>query len=204
MAPMRIEIVVFDGFDELDAIGPYEVLRNAAIAVDDLDVRLVGARGAGEITASHGLKLRVDEGLSGEADLVVVPGGGWNDRAPQGARAEAENGALPSRLAELHGAGARMASVCTGGMLLAAAGLTEGRPATTHHGALDELRATGADVREDARVVDDGDILTSGGVTSGLDLALHIVEREWGERLADTIAREMEFQRTRRVWPAHG
>jgi transcriptional regulator GlxA family with amidase domain len=132
-----------------------------------------------------------------------VPGGGWNDRAPQGARAEAERGDLPRRLAELHAGGARVGSVCTGGMILAAAGLTEGRPATTHRGALDDLRASGAEVVE-ARVVDDGDLITAGGVTSGIDLALHVVEREWGERLADGIASEMEFARDRRVWPVHG
>ncbi|HEX8207405.1 MAG TPA: DJ-1/PfpI family protein [Solirubrobacteraceae bacterium] len=198
---MKIEIVVFDGFDEMDAVGPYEVLRNAQTVVEDLDVRLVGAEGSGEVTGSHGMRVAVDGGLSGDADLVVVPGGGWNDRSPQGARAEAERGDLPRRLAELHAGGARLASVCTGGMLLAAAGLLGGRPATTHHGALDDLRASGADVREDARVVDDGDVITAGGVTSGIDLALHLVEREWGELLADGIAREMEFQRDRRVWP---
>ena len=197
---MRIEIVVYDGFDELDAIGPFEVLRNAATVVEDLDVRLVGADGAGTVTASHGLRVLVDGGLGGDADLVIVPGGGWNDAAPQGARAEAERGALPARLAELHRAGVRIGSVCTGGMLLAAAGLTEGRPAVTHRGALDDLRASGAEVIEDARVVDDGDLVTSGGVTSGLDMALHLVEREWGERLADGIAREMEIARDRRVW----
>ncbi|HEX8083402.1 MAG TPA: DJ-1/PfpI family protein [Solirubrobacteraceae bacterium] len=200
---MRIEIVVYDGFDELDAIGPFEVLRNAATVVEDLDVELVGENGGGEVVASHGMRLVVEGGLSGDADLVIVPGGGWNDRAPQGARAVAERGELPRRLAELHDAGARMASVCTGGMLLASAGLTNGRPATTHQGALDELRASGADVKED-RVVDDGDVITSGGVTSGLDMALHLVEREWGERLADGIAKEMEINRDRRVWRSHG
>jgi transcriptional regulator GlxA family with amidase domain len=200
---MRIEIVVYDGFDELDAIGPYEVLRNAATVVEDLDVRLVAANGSREVVASHGLRVGVDGALSGDADVVIVPGGGWNDRAPQGARAEAERGELPRRLRELHDAGARVGSVCTGGMLLAAAGLTQGRPAVTHHGALDELRESGAEV-VDARVVDDGDVITAGGVTSGIDLALHIVEREWGERLADGIAREMEFARDRRVWQRHG
>ena len=201
---MRIEIVVFDGFDELDAIGPFEVLRNATLAVEDLDVRLVGARGAGEVTASHGLRLVVDEGLSGEADLVLVPGGGWMDGSAAGARAEYERGELPRRLAELHEAGARVGSVCTGAMLLAAAGLTTGRPAVTHHGAIEDLRASGALVEEDARVVDDGDLLTAGGVTSGIDLALHIVEREWGRPLADLIAEEMEFERSGRVWQPHG
>ena len=201
---MRIEIVVFDGFDELDAIGPFEVLRNAAEVVEDLDVRLVGLDGPGDVVASHGLKLVVDHPLSDDADLVIVPGGGWNDAAPRGARFEAERGTLPRRLAELHAHGARVGSVCTGGMLLAAAGLTDGRPATTHHGALDDLRASGADVKDDVRVVDDGDLITSGGVTSGLDMALHLVEREWGERLADGIAKEMEINRDRRVWRSHG
>jgi transcriptional regulator GlxA family with amidase domain len=202
---MRIEIVVYDGFDEVDAIGPYEVLRNAARAVEDLDVRLVGAHGADEVTASHGLRMLVDEGLSDGADLVLVPGGGWNDGdGTGGARAEYERGDLPRRLAELHAAGTRVGSVCTGGMLLAAAGLTDGRPAITHRGAIEDLRESGADVKEDARVVDDGDVLTAGGVTAGLDLALHIVEQEWGSALAGAIAEEMEFERQGRVWQRHG
>ena len=201
---MRIEIVVYDGFDEVDAIGPFEVLRNAMLGVEDLDVRLVGARGAGEVTAAHGLRLLVDEGLSDEADLVIVPGGGWVDRSAAGARAESERGELPARLKELHAGGARIGSVCTGGMLLAAAGLTDGRPAVTHHGALEDLRESGADVQDDARVVDDGDVLTAGGVTSGFDLALHIVESEWGRALADRIAEEMEFERQGRVCRTHG
>jgi transcriptional regulator GlxA family with amidase domain len=201
---MRIEIVVYDGFDEMDAVGPYEVLRNAQTVVENLDVVLVGADGGGEVTGAHGMTVVVHGGLTREADMVIVPGGGWNDRAPQGARAEAERGDLPRRLAELHDGGARIGSVCTGGMLLAAAGITDGRPAVTHHGALDDLRASGAEVVEDARVVDDGDVLTAGGVTSGIDLALHVVERGWGERLADGIAREMEFTRDRRVSQVHG
>ena len=204
MQGMRIEIVVYDGFDEVDAIGPYEVLSNAARVVDDLDVRLVGAHGPGEIVASHGARLVVEEGLGDAADLVLVPGGGWNDGNGTGARAEYDRGDLPRRLAELHAAGTRVGSVCTGGMLLAAAGLTNGRPAVTHHGALDDLRASGADVKDDARVVDDGDLLSAGGVTSGFDLALHIVEQEWGRALADGIAKEMEFERQGRVWQRHG
>jgi transcriptional regulator GlxA family with amidase domain len=200
---MRIEIVVFDGFDEVDAVGPYEVLANARLAVDGLEVELVGAHGPGEVTASHGMRLVVGSGLSDRADLVLVPGGGWMDGNPAGVRAERDRGELPARLRELHARGAAVGSVCTGAMLLAAAGLTGGRPATTHRGALDALRASGADVK-DARVVDDGDLLTAGGVTSGLDLALHVVEREWGRALADRIAEEMEFERSGRVWQRHG
>ena len=79
-------------------------------------------------------------------------------------------------------------------MLVAAAGLLTGRPAVTHHGALEDLAATGAQV-VDARVVDDGDIVSAGGVTSGIDLALHIVERELGAETAAAVAREMEHDR---------
>ncbi len=104
-------------------------------------------------------------------------------------------------LTELHDAGATVATVCTGGMLAAAAGLANGRPATTHHAALDELRAGGADVVA-ARVVDDGDLVTAGGVTSGIDLALWLLERELGAAVADAVAEEIEYPRNTPVWQA--
>ena len=135
-----------------------------------------------------------DGALDGRFDLVIVPGGGWYDRAEQGAWGEAQRDKLPKAIAKLYGAGVTIASVCTGAMLLSAAGLTRGRPATTHHGALEELRKQGAAVVE-ARVVDDGDLLTAGGVTSGMDLALWLVEREWGAELAKKIEAEMEYER---------
>jgi transcriptional regulator GlxA family with amidase domain len=186
---VRIAILVFDGFDELDALGPYEVFRNAG-----LDARLVTRDPQERVTGSHGLAVEVQGALDGSFDLVVVPGGGWNDRAERGAWAEAQRGDLPRELARLHGDGTPLASVCTGGMLLSAAGLLRGRPATTHRSALAELREAGADAREE-RVVDDGDIVTAGGVTSGIDLALWVVERELGREAAERVAREMEYER---------
>ncbi len=188
-AAVRIGIVVFDGFDELDALGPYEVFRNAG-----LDARLLTREPAERVTGSHGLAIEAQGRLDGSFDLVVVPGGGWNDRAERGAWGEARRGDLPRELARLHGEGTPLASVCTGGMLLSAAGLLRGRPATTHHEALDELAEAGAETREE-RVVDDGDIVTAGGVTSGIDLALWIVERELGLEAAERVAREMEHDR---------
>jgi transcriptional regulator GlxA family with amidase domain len=194
---MRIEIPIYDGFDEVDAIGPFEVFGNVAFARDDVEVELVGAHGPGEIVAAHGLRVLVSSGLTGTADLVVVPGGGWRALrgSPQGARREYDDGRLSAQLRELHDGGAVVASVCTGAMLLAKAGLLEGRPATTHRAVLDDLRDAGAAVDDRARVVDEGDVLTCGGVTSGLDLALHIVEREWGAGLANAIAELMEHER---------
>ena len=128
---MRIEIVVFDGFDELDAVLPFEVFRNAAKA-SDWDVALVGADGPGEIVASHGMRLQVDAGL-GRPDAIVVPGGGWGDRSAKGTWQQVQDGRLPDRVRELAPECAWVSSVCTGAMVLAAAGLTKGRPATTHH-----------------------------------------------------------------------
>ena len=187
---MRTEILVYDGFDELDAIGPYEVLAGGGFA--PLLVTLAGQR---QVTASHGLAV-VAHGTLGDApELLVVPGGGWNDRAEAGAWGEAERGDLPRAIARLHASGTTIAAVCTGGMIVAAAGLLEGRPAVTHHGALDELETTGAVVKRDARVVDDGDVLTAGGVTSGIDLALWLVERERGPEAAARVAAEMEHPR---------
>lgn len=194
---MRIEIVVFDGFDELDAVLPFEVFRNAGEA-SDWDVALVSADGPGEIVASHGMRLHVDAGL-GHPDAVVVPGGGWGNRAAKGAWQQVQDGRLPDQLSALAPGCAWVSSVCTGAMVLAAAGLTKGRPATTHHVACEELRETGAELVE-ARVVDDGDLITCGGVTSGLDMALWMVERELGAELAGAIAREMEATRSSAIW----
>jgi transcriptional regulator GlxA family with amidase domain len=195
---MRIEVVVFDGFDELDALGPYEVLSNAAELVSDWEVRLVGAAGGGVVTGAHGLRVLTDFGLAehGQPGAILVPGGGWADRAGAGAWHEAREGNLTRDLAELAQGCEWVASVCTGAMLLASAGLTKGRPATTHQVAIEELRASGADVREGVRYVDDGDLLTSAGVTAGLDLACWIVERELGLDVAAAVTREMAYVRS--------
>ena len=199
-AVMRIEIPVFDGFDELDAIGPYEVLRTASEINPDAgwDVALVGAHGPGEVVAAHGLRLSLTEGL-GHPDAVLVPGGGWTRRPPRGTWHEVQAGVLPARLAELAPSCRWVASVCTGAMLLAAAGLTSGRRVTTHHDDLDDLRASGARLVDGARVVDDGDLLTAAGVTAGLDLALWIVQRECGPAVADAVTTEIEHRRFRDV-----
>jgi transcriptional regulator GlxA family with amidase domain len=198
---VQIDILVFDGFDELDALAPYEVLQNAAAAGADFSVRIVTWSGQQEVVAAHGLTIRVPETSASNArpDLVIVPGGGWNARSPQGARAEAERGEVPARIKQLHEQRTTIAAVCTGAMLLAEAGLLQGRPAITHHLAIDDLRAAGAEI-VDARVVDDGDVITAGGVTSGLDLALWLVERFAGATIATKVADELEYSRSGFVW----
>lgn len=191
---MRIEIPVFDDFDEVDAIGPFEVLANVRPAHPEVEVELVGAHGPGEILAGHGLRMTCAEGLSDRADLIVVPGGGWVRGG--GVRRQYDDGTLAARLRALHESGVTVASVCTGGVLLAQAGILDGRPATTHRAALDFIEGLGARVDRTARVVDDGDVLTAGGVTSGFDLAFHLVARYWDAELAASIATLMEYEPT--------
>jgi transcriptional regulator GlxA family with amidase domain len=192
---MHVQILIYDGFDELDAIGPYEILHGAGFPTE-----LATLEPAERITASHGTVLVPHATLDERPELLLVPGGGWRDRKPVGTWAEYERGVIPAAIAERHRAGSRIASVCTGAMLLAQAGILDGRPATTHWAAYEDLRGHGVEVHEEARVVDDGDILTCGGVTSGLDLALHIVEAELGAEAAAFAARLLEHDRRQEVF----
>lgn len=180
------EVVVFDGFDDLDAIGPLEILTAAGFPI-----RVVRPSGhAPTVYSAHGLVMRVDAELGASPALVIVPGGGWLDAAP-GVRDQCE-GPLPAALAALHDAGSVVASVCTGAMLLARAGLLSGRPAVTNRNALDDLAAAGVDVRRDARVVDDGSVVTGGGPAAGLDVAIRLVARFAGENAAREAADRLE------------
>jgi putative intracellular protease/amidase len=142
--------VVYDGVDELDVFGPFEVLTGAG-----LEVRLVTAEPREQVATVGGARI-APHGVLGDPDLVI-------------------------------------AAVCTGAMILAGTGLLRGRRAITHHDAVDELAAAGADVVSGARFVDDGDIVTAAGVTSGIDLALWLVERELGPDAAGAQAAEIEW-----------
>lgn len=213
---MHFRILLYQGFDELDAIAPFEVLSMAArrIAAPPRDVtstaspwtvELASLDGSTEIKASNGLCVRI-EGAAGDlarlgADsapgVLIVPGGGWVDRSRIGAHTEFERGDGPGTIAGevrvVLERGGVACSVCTGAMLLARAGVLRGRRCITHHAAIDDLAATGAVIVR-ARVVDDGSIVTAGGVTSGIDLALHLVERFADAALANGIAETLEYE----------
>jgi transcriptional regulator GlxA family with amidase domain len=188
-----VEIVLFDGWDEMDALAPYEVLRQAARRGAALSCALVTLQGARRVVGANGLTVE-STGALGQPDWLVVPGGGWGDRAERGAFGEARRGELPRAIAAAHARGGGIASVCTGALLVASAGLLKGRPAVTHRGALGDLARAGAQV-VGARVVDDGEIVTAGGVTSGLDLGLHLLERIAGRGVAEAVSVEMEIVR---------
>ena len=199
---MIFDIIVFDGVDELDALGPLEVLRSAASLGADIEVRLVTREQRDEVVGANGLRFRPDGTYRpGEADVLIVTGGGWVGRAPQGAWAEVQSGEWLPLLAEARHTTHLLASVCTGSMLLAHAGIIGARRATTHHGAWSDLVATGATLVEE-RVVDDGDLVTGGGVTSGIDVALWLVAREFSPELSAQVADRLEYTATAPLAPS--
>ncbi len=194
---MQTEILIYDHFEELDAIGPYEVLAKAGF-----EPRMVTAAHSTRVEAANGLVVVPHGRLSDRVDLLVVPGGPWTKRRARGTWAEVQRGALAPVIAARHAGGATVASVCTGVFLLAAGGLLDGRPATTHWEDLDDLEQTAANVIRDARVVDDGDIVTAAGVASGIDMALWLTEKRFGPEIAERTARAIEHPRAGKVWRA--
>ncbi|MCX5387469.1 DJ-1/PfpI family protein [Streptomyces sp. NBC_00083] len=222
---MHVQIALFDGFDPLDVIAPYEVLYAGGMATEGaVHVELASAEGPREvISGTGGLVLRATAALDPErADMFLVPGASGRVGEPGEEPEEAGNGAwkqdefipvllgrtltteLPALLRRAMDApDMTVATVCGGSLVLAMAGLLEGRYATTHHMGLDLLDATGAHAVR-ARVVDDGDLITGAGVTSGLDLGLYLLEREAGPRIAHAVEELFAHERRGTVWRAKG
>ena len=189
--PKRIAIggLLFDGMTIMDFIGIYDPLRRLKTMniVPDFEWN-VCARGA-EVVDENGLRVKpdsVDQSLSGY-DLLVVPGG-------MGTRKLQHDAGFIEWLKTAEGAKIK-ASVCTGALLLAKAGLLDGLSATTHHGALDLLRevAPNTTVRDDLRVVDNGRVITSAGVASGIDMSFHVVAKLLSPEVAQATARYIEY-----------
>ena len=184
---MTIGILVFDDVEELDFVGPLEVFGQAQQLGAPCRVLLV-ASDARELRCRYGLRVRPEANLAAcpQLDLLVVPGG-------PGARTHAR--ANPAILAFIRQQPGAVASVCTGALILAAAGVLTGHRATTHWSALDLLRATaGVQVEAGVRMVFDGRIATSAGVSAGIDLALALVGRWWGRELAREVAHRMAWE----------
>ncbi|MFF7079329.1 DJ-1/PfpI family protein [Streptomyces lavendulae] len=199
--PLRVHIVMFDGVEELDFAAPYEVFSAARFFTErPVEVRYVSTSRPGTVRASYGTHVGVEHGWDPrQADVVVVPGGGYARREDPGVWAEIRSGVLPQALREAPRPGLTIGALCTGVMLLSAAGLTRGRPCTTHHRARPDLERQGG-VLKGARVVDDGDLVTAGGITSGLELALWLVRRELGADAATGVEEMMEYEARGTVW----
>ncbi|MDT5234573.1 MAG: hypothetical protein QOF47_560 [Mycobacterium sp.] len=207
---VHAQIVLFDGFDPLDVIAPFEVLVAGSDAVGgELVVELVSAEGPRPVVSgSRGLVLNATAQLdSSKPGYVIVPGAsGPVDGDPDEVATIpvllarfGETDAVPLMRLAMANPDITVATVCGGSLALAMAGLLESRNAVTHVLGLDVLDATGVNVVR-ARVVDDGDLVTAGGVTSGLDLALHLLDRSYGPRVALAVEELFEYERRGTVW----
>jgi transcriptional regulator GlxA family with amidase domain len=184
----RIAFLVFPQLTFLDFVGGYDALRRvAALGVDaGVKHRIIGT--APEIVDESGLVMKPDavyEDLD-DFDLLYVPGGFGTRRLVDDERC----------IAYLRSWGPTrpLASVCTGSLLLGRAGYLTGKRATTHHNAFDLLRPYCKEVVTDRRIVDEGVVVTAGGVSSSLDLGLYLVEKFWGQPAREKISRQMEYR----------
>lgn len=187
----RIGIVLFDDVEELDAVGPWEVLAYWT-QHDPGDGWAVSclSRDGQAVTAAKGLVIgaHLSFAEAPRLDLLLHPGGAGTRRLLRD----------PEHLDWVRDQRASvplMTSVCTGALVYAAAGLLEGRPATTHWAALEELRELdpSVEVREHDRWVDDGDVITSAGVSAGIDMALRLVVRLAGSDRAREVRRGLQY-----------
>jgi transcriptional regulator GlxA family with amidase domain len=196
-APRNVGILIFPDVEILDFCGPFEVFASATLPAQTdggpemrlFEVFTIAERS--ELVACRGgLLVQPNHTLDEHPplDLVVIPGG-------YGTRREQENPVILDWIARQRRTGALTTSVCTGAFLLGAAGLLDGLRATTHWTTIDGLRAhlPTTNVLADARVVDEGEIITSAGVSAGIDMALHVVRRLHGDEVARRIARDMEY-----------
>src|SRR5688500_7203605 len=180
---MDIAILLFDRLTALDAVGPYEVLSR----LPDANLTFVATEAGPKRTDTKALALVADATLADvpKPDILLVPGG------PGQMEAEKDE-AILDWLRSAHETSAWTTSVCTGSLVLGAAGLLEGKRATSHWVYREALRAYGAEP-VDARVVEDGKVVTAAGVSSGIDMALTLAARVAGDDVAKAIQLGIEY-----------
>ena len=186
-----VGVFVFPGVEELDFVGPWEVLRAwERLRPDDGQHVVMLAREEGTITCAMGMRVTPEHtwATAPPLDVLVYPGG-------QGTVAQLGDETIRGWVRGVAAAGTLMTSVCTGALVFADSGLLDGRPATTHWASLDHLAALGRDieVRPDDRFVDDGNIVTASGVSAGIDMALHLVARLVSPERAGEVRRYIQY-----------
>ena len=187
--PLTTGILLFEGFEELDAVGPWEVFSMARMAGHEADRVVLIAERAGPVRAAKGMRVIPDHAFADAPalDVLLVPGG-------QGTRSEAANAALLEWLRKAAEPCTWVTSVCTGSLLLHAAGLARGRRVTTHWGYAAQLRERGdVEVLENVRYVRDGNLVTAAGVSAGIDMALWLVGQIHGVAHARLTQKLMEY-----------
>ena len=186
-----IGIMLFAGVEELDAVGPWEVLTSwARNWPEDGWQVLTLAPTAGEVECAKGLVVGAAYGWADvpHLDVVVFPGG-------QGTRALLKDPVMLDWVRRQYDQGTLMTSVCTGSLVYAAAGLLRGRPATTYWSELDQLQQLDPtiELRPSDRWVDSGDIVTASGVSAGIDMSLHLVARLASDERAKQVRRAIQY-----------
>jgi transcriptional regulator GlxA family with amidase domain len=195
--PRNVGILIFPDVEILDFCGPFEVFASATLPAQTdggPETRLFEVFTIAErsefVACRGGLLVQPNHTLDDHPplELLVIPGG-------YGTRREQENPVILDWIARQRWTGALTTSVCTGAFLLGAAGLLDGLRATTHWTTIDGLRTRHptTDVLANARVVDEGEIITSAGVSAGIDMALHVVRRLHGDEVARRTAHDMEY-----------
>ncbi len=188
---LRIGILIFDGAEELDFVGPYEVFTMAAALKEGSSEVLLIAQRDAPVTCAKGMRVLPHATLAdcGTLDVILVPGG-------QGTRREVDNRPLLDWIAAAAKTARWITSVCTGAMLLTAAGPARGKRVTTHWAFIGTLRERGeaAEVLEHYRYVQDGNIVTSAGVSAGIDMALWLVGQLHDIPFARHVQRRMEYE----------
>ena len=187
----RLGILLFDGVEELDAVGPWEVLSWwTANFPDDGYVATLFSVDGGPVTCAKGMTIVPQHSADdvGPLEVLLHPGG-------RGTRPQVEDPAHLDRVRAWRRDVPLMTSVCTGSLVYAAAGLLTDRPATTYHGQLDTLAQLdpSIEVRRDDRYVDSGDVITSAGVSAGIDMAFHLVVRLVGVERARQVRRGIQY-----------
>jgi transcriptional regulator GlxA family with amidase domain len=179
---MQIVFLFYDGMTALDAIGPHEILCR----LPNVSVKRV-AKTAGEINTDSGLILNADYAISEvlTADIIFIPGAG-------NATTLKNNPELLDWVRSMHAKTTWTTSVCTGSLILGAAGILSGVKATTHWAALDRLKKWGAHPIEE-RIVESGKIITAAGVSAGIDMALTLAAKISGERIAKSLQLGIEY-----------
>ena len=191
MTGPSVAIVLFPGVEELDWVGPWEVLSAWAHQWPDDGVSVFTiADDDGVVECAKGARVLPDHTweTAPRFDVLVWPGGA-------GTRALLGQEAVRARVRKAAEAGTLLTSVCTGSLVLADAGVLDGRPATTHWGSLRHLGSLGAgiEVRPDDRFVDAGEVVTAAGVSAGIDMALHLVGRLRSEERARQVRRYIQY-----------
>lgn len=190
---MRVGIALFDGAEELDWAGPWEVLSywSRYKPEDDIEVFTVARDNSRPIVCAKGLRVLADHSWASapNIDVLVYPGG-------KGTRAQIGDQEVREWVRSIHEGARLTTSVCTGAHVLADAGLLKSRTATTHWDDFEELLEIDDSIqaRREARFVDEGDIITSAGISAGIDMALYLIVRLHSEERAREIKRRIQYE----------